>query len=191
MKAFNAVCSKNVYVAVAAGITAIAIAIYKVVTRTTEAEKAAKDYQKQLYSERSELKKLTDAAQRAGDGTKRRKELIDEINLKYGKYLTNLLDEHSTLEDIKQAYQDINTAMQANIAQKVMDEKVEEINRDMLDKKVDKMNDIREILLNMLPAGQVNVITQRIDEVTKNMLMRVRVPDIYPNHWIMVYATLS
>ena len=167
MKAFNAVCSKNVYVAVAAGITAIAIAIYKVVTRTTEAEKAAKDYQKQLYSERSELKKLTDAAQRAGDGTKRRKELIDEINLKYGKYLTNLLDEHSTLEDIKQAYQDINTAMQANIAQKVMDEKVEEINRDMLDKKVDKMNDIREILLNMLPAGQVNVITQRIDEVTQ------------------------
>ena len=167
MKAFNAVCSKNVYVAVAAGITAIAIAIYKVVTRTTEAEKAAKDYQKQLYSERSELKKLTDAAQRAGDGTKRRKELIDEINLKYGKYLTNLLDEHSTLEDIKQAYQDINTAMQANIAQKVMDEKVEEINRDMLDKKVNKMNDIREILLNMLPAGQVNVITQRIDEVTK------------------------
>ena len=167
MQAFNAACTKNVYLAIATAIAAIGVAIYKVATHTTEAEKATKDYQKQLYSERSELKKLIDAAQRAGDGTKRRKELIDEINLKYGKYLTNLLDEHSTLEDIKQAYQDINTAMQANIAQKVMDEKVEEINRDMLDKKVDKMNDIREILLNMFPAGQVNVITQRIDKVTQ------------------------
>lgn len=167
MVAFNATCTKNVYLAVATAIAAIGVAIYKVITRTTEAEKATKDYQKQLQTERSELKKLVDAAQRAGDGTKRRKELIDEINLKYGKYLTNLLNEHSTLEDIKQAYRDINVAMQTNIAQKVLDEKMEEISRDMLDKKVDKMNNIREVLLNMLPAGQVNVITQRIDEVTQ------------------------
>lgn len=167
MVAFNATCTKNVYLAVATAIAAIGVAIYKVITRTTEAEKATKDYQKQLQTERSELKKLVDAAQRAGDGTKRRKELIDEINLKYGKYLTNLLNEHSTLEDIKQAYRDINVAMQSNIAQKVLDEKMEEISRDMLDKKVDKMNNIREVLLNMLPAGQVNVITQRIDEVTQ------------------------
>lgn len=167
MVAFNATCTKNVYLAVATAIAAIGVAIYKVITRTTEAEKATKDYQRQLQTERSELKKLVDAAQRAGDGTKRRKELIDEINLKYGKYLTNLLNEHSTLEDIKQAYRDINVAMQTNIAQKVLDEKMEEISRDMLDKKVDKMNNIREVLLNMLPAGQVNVITQRIDEVTQ------------------------
>lgn len=167
MVAFNATCTKNVYLAVATAIAAIGVAIYKVITRTTEAEKATKDYQRQLQTERSELKKLVDAAQRAGDGTKRRKELIDEINLKYGKYLTNLLNEHSTLEDIKQAYRDINVAMQSNIAQKVLDEKMEEISRDMLDKKVDKMNNIREVLLNMLPAGQVNVITQRIDEVTQ------------------------
>lgn len=120
MLAFNATCTKNVYLAVATAIAAIGVAIYKVITRTTEAEKATKDYQKQLYLERNELQKLFDAAQRAGDGTKRRKELIDEINLKYGKYLTNLLDEHSSLEDIKRAYQDINVAMQTNIAQRCL-----------------------------------------------------------------------
>ena len=167
MAAFNAVCTKNVYVAIATAIAAIGVAIYKLATRTTEAQKAAREYQKQLYNERAELQKLTEAAKRAGEGTQRRKELIDEINRKYGKYLTNLLDEHATLEDIKRAYQDINVAMQANIAQKVLDEKMEGISRDMLDKKVDKMNDIREVLSKMLPAGQVNVITQRIDEVTR------------------------
>lgn len=164
MVAFNATCTKNVYLAVATAIAAIGVAIYKVTTRTTEAEKAARDYQKQLYLERNELQKLFDAAQRAGDGTKRRKELIDEINLKYGKYLTNLLDEHSSLEDIKRAYQDINVAMQANIAQKVLDEKMEEISRDMLEKKIDKMNKVRDTLSKLFPAHLTNDITQKIDK---------------------------
>lgn len=164
MVAFNATCTKNVYLAVATAIAAIGVAIYKVATRTTEAEKAARDYQKQLYLERSELQKLFDAAQRAGDGTKRRKELIDEINLKYGKYLTNLLDEHSSLEDIKRAYQDINVAMQANIAQKVLDEKTEAISRDMLEKKIDKMNKVRDTLSKLFPAHLTNDITQKIDK---------------------------
>ena len=164
MVAFNATCTKNVYLAVATAIAAIGVAIYKVTTRTTEAEKAARDYQKQLYLERNELQKLFDAAQRAGDGTKRRKELIDEINLKYGKYLTNLLDEHSSLEDIKRAYQDINVAMQTNIAQKVLDEKMEEISRDMLEKKIDKMNKVRDTLSKLFPAHLTNDITQKIDK---------------------------
>lgn len=164
MVAFNATCTKNVYLAVATAIAAIGVAIYKVATRTTEAEKAARDYQKQLYLERNELQKLFDAAQRAGDGTKRRKELIDEINLKYGKYLTNLLDEHSSLEDIKRAYQDINVAMQTNIAQKVLDEKTEEISRDMLEKKIDKMNKVRDTLSKLFPAHLTNDITQKIDK---------------------------
>lgn len=164
MVAFNATCTKNVYLAVATAIAAIGVAIYKVATRTTEAEKAARDYQKQLYLERNELQKLFDAAQRAGDGTKRRKELIDEINLKYGKYLTNLLDEHSSLEDIKRAYQDINVAMQTNIAQKVLDEKTEEISRDMLEKKIDKMNKVRDTLSRLFPAHLTNDITQKIDK---------------------------
>lgn len=167
MAAFNAVCTKNVYVSIATAIAAIGVALYKLATHTTEAQKAAREYQKQLYTERAELQKLTEAAKRAGEGTQQRKDLIDEINRKYGKYLTNLLDEHATLEDIKKAYQDINVAMQANIAQKVLDEKMEDISRDMLDKKVDKMNDIRKVLSKMLPTGQVNVITQRIDEVTR------------------------
>lgn len=164
MVAFNATCTKNVYLAVATAIAAIGVAIYKVATRTTEAEKAARDYQKQLFLERNELQKLFDAAQRAGDGTKRRKELIDEINLKYSKYLTNLLDEHSSLEDIKRAYQDINVAMQTNIAQKVLDEKTEEISRDMLEKKIDKMNKVRDTLSKLFPAHLTNDITQKIDK---------------------------
>lgn len=168
MAAFNTVCTKNIYVAIAVAVVALATAIYKLATRTTEAEKAANDYQKRIYAERTELRKLTEAAQRAGDGTQRRKELIDEINSKYGQYLTNLLTEHSSLEDIKRAYNEINLAMQRNIAQKVLDEKTEEINRDMIEDKISQMNDVRDILSHsFLPDAQVNEITQKIDLVSK------------------------
>lgn len=168
MAAFNTVCTKNMYVAIAALVIALATAIYKLATRTTEAEKAANDYQKRIYTERTELRKLTEAAQKAGDGTQRRKELIDEINSKYGQYLTNLLTEHSSLEDIKRAYNEINIAMQQNIAQKVLDEKTEEISRGMLDDKISQMNDVRDILSHsFLPDVQVNQITQKIDQVSK------------------------
>lgn len=168
MAAFNVVCTKNVYIAVAVAVLALATAIYKLATRTTEAEEAALDYQKRVYAERTELRKLTEAAQKAGDGTQRRKELIDEINSKYGGYLTNLLNEHSSLQDIKRAYNEINQAMQRNIAQKVLDEKTEKISREMLDSKISQMDDVRNILSHsFLPDIQVNEITQKIDQVSQ------------------------
>ena len=177
MAAFNAMMTKNVYVAVATAVVALGAAVYKFATRTSEAKKAAKDFMGQLMTERKELNKLFDAVNRTADGTERRKQLIEEINSKYGSYLTHLLDEQSTLEDIKKAYQDINTAMQANIAQKVLDEKSEEISRGMLDDKVESMNRIRTILSDLLPDSQVNYVTQRIEEVTGQLAATGRTAD--------------
>lgn len=148
-------------------ITAVGVGLYQLATRTSEADDAVKSFLGNLESERRQLQKLTDAAMRAGEGTRQRKELIDEINSRYGQYLTNLLNEHSSLSDIKQAYIDINKAMRANIAQKVLDEKMEEISRDMIEDKIEDMNEIREVLLNLLPEGQVNALTQRISELVQ------------------------
>lgn len=167
MKAFQALGMTNVFVAIATAVLAAGIAIYKYATRTTEAQKAVNEFLAESAKERDELKKLTDAAQRAGDGTERRKQLIDEINSKYGQYLTNLLDEKSSLNDIKRAYNEINTAMSQNIAKKILDEKTEKISRESMNNKISQMNDIREILSANLPKSQVIEITQKIDEVTK------------------------
>ena len=113
---------------------------------------------------------MTDAAGKAGDGTQRRKELIEEINSKYGQYLTNLLDENSSLKDIKKAYNEINTAMEQNIAKKILNERSEKISRDNMDKKIDQMKDVKDILLADLPASQVNKISQGIDITTKKLI---------------------
>ncbi len=166
LAAFRAILAANPWTVAILAITAVGTALYKLATYTSEADKAAKSFMKQLTSERSELQKLVRAAERTAEGTRQRKELIDEINKRYGQYLPNLLNEYSSLQDIRQAYDDINQAMQRNIAQKVLDEKTEEISRDMLDKKVNEMNDIRELLGEVLPEVTVNKVTRRIEEVT-------------------------
>ena len=146
------------------------MAFYKFFTRTSEAEDALNSFLKASNKERDELRKLTDAAGKAGDGTQRRKELIEEINSKYGQYLTNLLDENSSLKDIKKAYNEINTAMEQNIAKKILNERSEKISRDNMDKKIDQMKDVKDILLADLPASQVNKISQGIDITTKKLI---------------------
>lgn len=167
LQAFNLVIKSNPFTFAASALLALVAVVVKFATRASEAEKAAKSFMTQLTQERTEMNKLFDAVQRTGDGTQRRKELIEEINSKYGDYLPNLLSEKSTLQDIRDAYKQINTAMEANIAQKVLNEKTEEISRDMLEKRAAEMGEIRGVLNNLLPAGQVSIVSQRIDQLTK------------------------
>ena len=170
MRAFNTATKGNLIALVASAVIAAAMAFYKFFTRTSEAEDALNSFLKASNKERDELRKLTDAAEKAGDGTQRRKELIEEINSKYGQYLTNLLDENSSLKDIKKAYNEINTAMEQNIAKKILNERSEKISRDNMDKKIDQMKDVKDILLADLPASQVNKISQGIDITTKKLI---------------------
>lgn len=51
------------------------------------------------------------ALENANEGSKERKDLIDQVNKQYGKYLPNLLDEKSTLEDIADAQRLVNQAL--------------------------------------------------------------------------------
>jgi hypothetical protein len=103
---------------------------------------------------------LIDTTKSAADKTQRRKELIEEINTKYGQYLPNLLNEYSTLKDIEQAYRDINKAMSQNFAQKALQEKIDFIHSDTLEGRIKQMNDIREILAKELPESQLNPLLQ-------------------------------
>lgn len=170
MRAFNVATKANLLGILASVVIAAATAFYKFFTRTTEAEDALNSFLETSSIERDELRKLTEAAGKAGDGTQRRKELIEEINTKYGQYLTNLLDEKSTLGDIKKAYNEINTAMEQNLAKKILNERTEKISRENINQKISQMKDVKEILLKDLPASQVNKISQQIDSVTKKYI---------------------
>ena len=162
MKAFNAVSKANLLGILASLALGAGVAIYKFATRTSDAEKAVNSFLAQSEKERSQLRKLTDATKAAGEGTKRRKELIEEINTKYGQYLPYLLNEYSSLKDIEQAYRDINTEMDRNLARKVLQEKSDEIQNESMTDKIDEMNDVRNALIGTLPQSQVDDFLQKM-----------------------------
>lgn len=169
-KALNTAMKGNLFGIVAALVVGAGMAIYKFATRTNDAKEAVKSFLEQSEEERRHLRILIDTTKSAADKTQRRKELIEEINTKYGKYLPNLLNEYSSLKDIEQAYRNINKAMDQNIAKKVLQEKTEEIERDSLDKKAEQMNDVREKLSSHLPESQLTDFMQRMTlAVEKNV----------------------
>lgn len=169
-KALNTAMKGNLFGLIASLVVGAGMAIYKFATRTNDAKEAVKSFLEQSEEERRHLRVLIDTTKSAADKTQRRKELIEEINTKYGQYLPNLLNEYSSLKDIEQAYQDINKAMDQNIAKKVLQEKTEDIERKALTKKTKEMNDVREKLSSHLPESQLTDFMQRMTlAVEKNV----------------------
>ena len=99
---------------------------------------------KEISTERAEAYTLFDALQRSNAGTKQRKELIDEINSRYGKYLENQLTEQSTTEDIAKALEIVNEKLHENIVLKTMQKEKEDITTTALNKQIDLMDQMRE-----------------------------------------------
>ena len=159
-KALNTAMKGNLFGLIASLVVGAGMAIYKFATRTNDAKEAVKSFLEQSEEERRHLRVLIDTTKSAADKTQRRKELIEEINTKYGQYLPNLLNEYSTLKDIEQAYRDINKAMSQNFAQKALQEKIDFIHSDTLEGRIKQMNDIREILAKELPESELNPLLQ-------------------------------
>jgi hypothetical protein len=159
-KALNTAMKGYLFGLIASLVVGAGMAIYKFATRTNDAKEAVKSFLEQSEEERRHLKVLIDTTKSAADKTQRRKELIEEINTKYGQYLPNLLNEYSTLKDIEQAYRDINKAMSQNFAQKALQEKIDSIQSETLEGRIKQMNDIREILAKELPESELNPLLQ-------------------------------
>nr|DAT24374.1 MAG TPA: tail tape measure protein [Caudoviricetes sp.] len=126
------------------GFTALAMGIYKLWENSTKTARAIKEMNREIASERAEASTLFDALQRSNEGTQRRKELIDEINSRYGKYLENQLTEKSTTEDIAAALAIVNEKIQENIVLKTMQKEKEDQTAKSFERQKDLMDEMRE-----------------------------------------------
>lgn len=118
-KALNATLAKNPYMLIAAAVTALGVAVYKLATAQTDAEKSQKrltdannDYIKETTKERLEIDRLFARLKAAKEGTEEYNTVKNEIISKYGTYLEGLNKEITSLEDVKGAYDAITTAAQ-------------------------------------------------------------------------------
>ena len=112
IRAMWATLNLNPFVAIATAVLAAGAAIYAFSSRTTEAEKAMKSFSSANMLEQQDMYKLYDAIRKTNEGTQQRRDLINEFNSKYGSYISNLLTEKSTVDDLAAAYREASTAIQ-------------------------------------------------------------------------------
>ena len=144
MRSFLVTLGLNPIIAAGVAITALAVGIYKIWDNSTKSARALKEMNKEIATEQAEAYTLFDALQRSNAGTKQRKELIDEINSRYGKYLENQLTEQSTTEDIAKALEIVNEKLHENIVLKTMQKEKEDVTTTALNKQIDLMDQMRE-----------------------------------------------
>ena len=88
---------------------------------------STEDFEKELYKEARQMNSLFDQLKAANEGTDRRRQLIAELNTKYGQYLSSLLTEKNNINEIKKAQEEANEALKQNIALRVKKGKIEEL----------------------------------------------------------------
>lgn len=103
---FNNVVKKHPFALIASLAIGAATAIYNFTKRTDKATEASAKLAANIKTETNELDDLFDRLKKAKEGTDERRTAIEDINSKYGSYLSNLLTEKSTVEDISEAYQE-------------------------------------------------------------------------------------
>lgn len=108
----------------------------------------------ELANEQKAVGRLFTSLQQAGDGTERRKELIDEINKRYGTYLPNLLTEKSSLDEIKAAYDRINTSLTQQIALKYKNEEAGQVTEKAASKQMDYLESLRQSVTKLTGSDQ-------------------------------------
>lgn len=144
-------------------LTTAAGAIYLFATRNSEATKSLEVMNGELISEQHSLDSLFGALKRTAEGSQQRRDIIQQINDKYGTYLPNLLTEKSNLDEINEAYKRINRTLVTQLAMKYKNEEIGNITSEAAKTQVEVIEGMRKDLVKSL--GSNELATVAINEV--------------------------
>ena len=171
LKLFFSTLKLNPFAAILTAVTALGFGIYKLVTYTSDADKAFKDFSRNNTQQQTELYKLYDAIRNTNEGSQRRVELIKEFNDKYGSYLGNLLSEKASVLDVAKAYKEVSVAIQNKLALEEIEKKKSEITNESLEDRADAMSEFQSVLSRKLTSSTTdnirNVIIGYVDNMVK------------------------
>lgn len=152
-EALNIAMAKNPYVLVAAGVAALGFAIYKLATHQSEAEKAQsrlnkafKEADKNIISERTQIDYLFGKLKAAKEGTEEYEAAKKQIINQYGSYLSGLSDEIQSLKDVEGAYKAITEAAKESAMARASEAYIKE----EADNYASQISDIRDEVKKMM-----------------------------------------
>lgn len=150
-------------------ITAVAGGIYLLATRTKKAKTLTEEFFSAISEERNELNKIYNQLLKTNEKTAERTRLINEFNSGFGKYLTNLLDEKSTVDDIKKAYKEATAAMNDHYARELLASKQSEIVKESLDEQSKALKKSVDIAINATKDQKAR-LSELINDVTNQVI---------------------
>ena len=181
LKMFFTTLKLNPFAAISTAVTVLGFGIYKLITYTSDADKAFKDFSKNNTQQQTELYKLYDAIRNANEGSRRRIELIKEFNDKYGSYLDNLLSEKDSVRDIAKAYKDVSVAIQNKLALEEIEKRKSDITNKSLEDRADSMAEFQGILSRRLTSSTTdnirNVVIGYVDDMVKKGYTEKQIAD--------------
>lgn len=165
MHQFNAATKGNLIGIVISLVATLVVGLYQLFNRTNAATDALRRMNGEIVSEQRTLESLFTALKKTTEGSQDRRDIIQEINDKYGTYLPNLLTEKSSLDEIKDAYKRINNALIEQIALKIKNEEVGNIVNDAAQKQIDFLENMRSQLEKTL--GSSKLANKAIGEIKR------------------------
>lgn len=152
-KKLTAAVMKNPYAIAAAAVIALGFAIYKLATHQSEAEKAQsrlnkafKEADKNIISERTQIDYLFGKLKAAKEGTEEYEAAKKQIINQYGSYLSGLSDEIQSLKDVEGAYKAITEAAKESAMARASEAYIKE----EADNYASQISDIRDEVKKMM-----------------------------------------
>lgn len=167
--AFFRVLKLNPFAAIITLLAGVAFAIYKFITHAKNAKTAIEEFYSAIYQERNELNKIYTQLLNVNLKTEERTRLINEFNTNFGKYLTNLLSEKSTVEDIKKAYNEATAAMNDHYARELLAGKESEIVKENIDKQSKSLRQSVELATGAT-GDQKKRLAELINDITNQTI---------------------
>ena len=148
-EALNIVMAKNPYVLAGIAIAALGVAIYKLATYQTDAEKslkklneAEKENNKEIASQQIEIDRLFIKLKNAKEGTDEYKRAKQAIINQYGGYLEGLNSEIQSLQDVEGAYRAVSEAAKDAARARAMESASKQAADDYAEKEAQAREDI-------------------------------------------------
>ena len=164
MAKLDAAIMANPYAIATAGIIALGYAVYQLATYETQAEKAQKELNTALVSEKISLDQMFEKLKQAKQGTEEWGKAKQDIVDKYGQYDSTLVTELNSVSGVAKAYDKLTIAI-GNAAKTRLKDKYTQAASDQAAEVIgDRYNRIRETLVDKLGAEKGG---QAFDQIKK------------------------
>lgn len=155
-KILNAVLKSNVFIAVASILATIVFSmrsvkkeVENVSSSTKKLNENFRKFGEDSNKTASEVDILFARLKSTSKGTKEHADAIRSINSQYSKYLPNLIDEKTSLEDIEKAQRKVNEELRKNLAYKAKQSVIEELGGGSMKRMADSLGGVRNIYKNI------------------------------------------